>query len=222
MSDTIQTISRALSADVEGINAVSHNVANLTTPAFKSVRSIPDFGAALGSHEALQTSDGPLSQTGRSFDLALRGSGFFITEHDGQQLLVRAGSFRRSSEGYLVSAAGDRVLTETGSVEIPDGNLRVEEDGSLWVQDQALGRLLIVDVADTQRLTRVAGGYRYDGELKPWSGSVQQGAVEQSNVDAAEQTLRLIELTRHAESMQRAFSIYDKTMDTGINRVGDN
>lgn len=222
MSDTIQAISRALSADVEGINAVSHNVANITTPAFKYVRSIPDFGVALGTREALQMSDGPLAQTGRSFDLALRGPGFFITEHDGQQLLVRAGSFRRSSDGHLVSATGDRLLTETGAVEIPDGNLRVEEDGSLWVQDQALGRLLIVDVVDTQRLTSVSGGYRYDGELKVWSGSVQQGAIEQSNVDAAEQTLRLIELTRHAESMQRAFSIYDKTMDTGINRVGDN
>ena len=51
---------------------------------------------------------------------------------------------------------------------------------------------------------------------------MQQGAIEQSNVDAAEETLRLIELSRHAESVQRAISIYDRTLDSGINRIGDN
>jgi flagellar basal-body rod protein FlgF len=34
--------------------------------------------------------------------------------------------------------------------------------------------------------------------------------------------LRLVELTRHAESVQRVISIYDRTLETGINRLGDN
>lgn len=222
MSDTIQAISRALSADVEGINAVSHNVANISTPGYQSVRSIPDFAAALGTRNVVQVADGPLTQTGRTFDLALRGPGFFVCEHEGRPLLVRSGSFSRSPTGYLVNANGDPVQTVGGPIEIPEGKLQVGGDGTIRVDEKPLGQLLLVDVSDPAKLVPARGGYLYDGAFKPWSGSVQQGAVEQSNVDAAEQTLRLIELTRHAESMQRAFSIYDKTMDTGINRVGDN
>ena len=36
------------------------------------------------------------------------------------------------------------------------------------------------------------------------------------------ETLSLLELTRHIESTQRALSIYDKAMETGINRLGEN
>lgn len=222
MSDTILAISRALSADIEGVNAVSHNVANINTPGYQSVRSVPDFSEVLGARNAVQIADGPLAQTGRGFDLALRGPGFFVTEHEGQRMLVRAGSFSRSSEGYLVNAYGDKVLSEAGPIEIAEGRLRVDQEGALWMNDQAIGQLMIVDIADPQKLVMTSGGYRYEGAFEEWTGSVQQGAVEQSNVDAAEQTLHLIELTRHAETMQRAFSIYDKVMDTGINRIGDN
>lgn len=222
MSDTIQAIGRALSADVEGINAVSHNVANINTPGYQSVRSVPDFAATLGTRSVVQIADGPLSQTGRAFDLALRGAGFFVSEHEGKLLLMRSGSFGRSPAGYLVSASGDPVQTIGGALEIPEGKLQVSSDGTISVDEKPLGQLLLVDVSDPAKLVPANGGYLYDGAFKPWSGSIQQGAVEQSNVDAAEQTLRLIELTRHAESMQRVFSIYDKTMDTGINRVGDN
>ena len=221
MSDTLQAISRALSADIEGVNTVSHNVANINTPGFQSLRSVPDFSVALGVRNTVQTGDGPVAQTGRGLDLALRGPGFFVTEHEGQRLLVRSGSFTRSSEGYLVNAYGDQVMSESGAVEVPEGKLRVDAQGALSIDDRALGQLLIVDVADPQQLVMVEHGYRYQGGLKEWVGSVQQGAVEQSNVDAAEQTLHLIELTRHAETMQRAFSIYDKVMDTGVNRIGD-
>jgi flagellar basal-body rod protein FlgG len=49
-----------------------------------------------------------------------------------------------------------------------------------------------------------------------------QGALERSNVDPAEQTVRLMETTRHAESVQRAISIYDKAMGIGINSLGEN
>lgn len=222
MSDTIQTISRALSADIDGINAVSHNVANINTPGFQSVRSVPDFGATLGTRREMQIADGPLAQTGRGFDLALRGPGFFAVQHGNERLLVRAGNFSKSAAGYLVNASGDPVLSETGPIAVPEGRLRVDDKGVLWVEGQRLAQLSIVDVAEPRRLVAVQGGYRYDGPYKEWSGSIQQGAIEQSNVDAVEQTLRLIELTRHAESMQRAFSIYDKIMDTGINRIGDN
>ena len=65
------------------------------------------------------------------------------------------------------------------------------------------------------------GAWRYTGPVAQWQGSVVQGALEHANVDAAYETIRLMEVTRHAESVQRAISIYDKAMDTGINHLGN-
>jgi flagellar basal body rod protein FlgG len=222
MSDTIQAVSRALNADVQGISTVSHNVANLGTPGFQSARHLPGFAESLGESNQVLLADGPLKQTQRPLDLALRGRGFFSVQQGESVLLTRSGQFSRDADGWLVNAAGDRVLTDAGALQLPDAAVRVDAQGVIWSGDQRLAALNIVDVAHAARLQAVAGGYRYDGDLVDWRGQLTQGAVEQSNVDAAGETLRLIELSRHAESVQRVISIYDRMLDTGINRLGDN
>ena len=99
----------------------------------------------------------------------------------------------------------------------------MDAKGELWNGSESLGRLRLVDVQDTTRLIALdGGGFRYEGDLVEWTGKVEQGAVEASNVDAADESIRLMELTRHVESVQRAISIYDKAMETGINRLGEN
>ena len=224
MTDTIDTISRALSADVRAVATVSHNVANLNTPGFRAGRAYADFGTALASRVSLDLADGPLAPTGRPLDLALRGRGFFAVERDGQTLLTRAGDFRIDASGRLVNPRGDLVLGESGPISLADAReLSIAADGVLSADGEVVDRLRIVDVADASRLAPAqGGGFAHDGELSPWQGRVVQGAIERANVDAADETVRLMELTRHAESVQRAISIYDKAMDTGINRIGDN
>lgn len=222
MSDTIQAISRALGADVQGLNAVSHNVANLATPGFQGVRLLPDFANALAQEQRVQLHDGPLKQTGRSLDLALRGDGFFQIKRGDEVLLTRAGHFVRRADGVLATLTGDEVMTDAGPLALPEQDVRVDGAGVIWQGEQRLAQLAIAGIAEPARLQATGNGYRYDGTVGTWNGTVQQGAIEQSNVDAAEETQRLIELSRHAESVQRAISIYDRTLDTGINRIGDN
>ncbi|QBG97564.1 flagellar basal body rod C-terminal domain-containing protein [Xanthomonas oryzae] len=223
MSDTIQAISRSLNSDIEALTAVSQNVANLNTPGYQSVRARGDFAAASGATAmAVQRGDGALRQTGRGLDLALRGNGFFVTQQDGQQRLLRMGSFVRGADGTMQTREGAVVLTDAGRLTLPQSDIRVDAQGGIWDGDALLARLSIVDVAEPARLIPAEGGYRYDGVTTQWQGTVQQGSVEQSNVDAAAETMQLIELSRHAESVQRVISLYDRAMDTGINRIGDN
>jgi flagellar basal-body rod protein FlgF len=49
-----------------------------------------------------------------------------------------------------------------------------------------------------------------------------QGALERANVDAADEMLRLMETTRHIDSVRRAISTYDQMLDRGINNLGNN
>lgn len=223
MPDTLQAISRSLSDDVKTLATIGHNVANINTPGYQGVRSIPSFDAQVGLRTVVSQQEGVLTQTARKLDLALRGSGFFVVERDGMALLVRSGAFRVDAEGTLVTARGDRVLGTSGSMTIPADDVRVDANGELWSGTQRLGQLQMVSVADPALLRPMGdGAYRYDGALGPWAGVVVQGALEAANVDPAEETVRLMDATRHAESVQRAISIYDKVMDTGINRLGDN
>jgi flagellar basal-body rod protein FlgF len=222
MTDTIEAIARSLSADVRAVGTVSHNVANINTPGFRAGRVVPDFGSALATRVQVDLADGPLVPTGRSLDLALRGRGFFSVEREGRVLLSRAGDFRIDAQGFLVTPAGDRVLGESGPIQLSGEAVQIGADGSLRDGERALDRLRIVDVSDPGQLRAEGSAFAYGGELSAWGGSVVQGAIERGNVDAAEETVRLMELTRHAESVQRAISIYDKAMDTGINRLGDN
>lgn len=231
MSDPVQTISRSLSADVRTLSSVSQNVANMHTPGYRAIRTMPAFlpgptaEATLSSSvsTAIDERDGVLAQTGNPLDVALRGPGFFVIERGGRYLLARAGAFRSDQDGRLTNAAGDAVMGYSGELRLPAGDVRVARDGQIFVGDIAAGQLQIVAVAEPSRLEPAGdGAYAYDGPLAEWKGTVVQGAIERGNVDAAEETVRLMELTRHAESVQRAISVYDKAMDTGINQIGGN
>ncbi|MFA6985154.1 MAG: flagellar basal body rod C-terminal domain-containing protein, partial [Arenimonas sp.] len=126
------------------------------------------------------------------------------------------------TDGRVVNANGDRVLGVAGELTLEKEAVRIDDKGQIWAGEQSLGQLKLVTVADPARLVPVDGGFRYDGELGEWKGKVQQGAIEHTNVNVADESIRLMELTRHVESVQRAISIYDKAMDTGINRLGEN
>jgi flagellar basal-body rod protein FlgF len=227
MTETLQAIARSLSADVKTLSTISNNVANMHTPGYRGMRAIPEFSETVGRDvvmgTALDQRDGVLAQTNNDLDIALRGPGFFVVERDGKMLLARAGAFRTDAEGRLVTVGGDVAIGYSGAIQMPTGKVRFERDGQIFVGDQGVGQLQIVAVADPSRLQSAGNGaYAYDGDLAEWKGSLIQGAIERANVDAAEETVRLMETTRHAESVQRAISIYDKAMDTGINQIGGN
>ena len=234
MSDPIQIVSRSLGDDLRALAAIGHNVANLSTPGYRAARALPAFDGAFApgaasnieSRTANDPRDGALVQTARPLDLALRGRGFFVIERDGRELLVRSGAFRIDRDNRLVTASGDPVLGLTGPLivpgdALPGDALRIGADGAILAEGRELDRLRIVAVADPAGLRPAGGGaYLYLGAHGDWTGRVIQGAIESANVDAAEETVRLIELTRHAESVQRVISIYDKAMGAGINQLG--
>ncbi len=223
MPDTLHAITRSLDADLRTLTTVSQNVANLGTPGYRGVRAVPDFETSAGLRTGLDLREAGLMQTARPLDLALRGDGFFAIQRGDQVLLTRNGAFRLDADGTLVTAVGDRVLGIGGALSLPAGALRVDASGAVWTGAQALGQLQVLAVADPARLQPAGdGAYAYDGPAAEWNGAIVQGALERSNVDAADETIRLMEATRHAETVQRALSMYDRVMDTGINHIGEN
>jgi flagellar hook protein FlgE len=117
-----------LEANSVAMNAIGNNLANLNTTAFKdqtatfSALFYQNLGST-GSGDALQVglgtqvsgtstdfSQGSLSKTTNSTDMALNGNGFFVLNQGGIQQLTRSGNFQLDQSGNLITTAGDGVM----------------------------------------------------------------------------------------------------------------
>lgn len=223
MDTTIANITRYLGQDVDALNVASQNIANLRTPGYRAQKLAPDFGNALAASQVrLDMGNGALEQTGRPLDVALQGDGFFTVEVGGDTLLMRAGQLGIDSQGQLVDPAGHPVLGQGGPITLgPAAHIRA--DGSVVEGGRVIDRLHIVDVAQPERLQDLGGGlYAYAGPVQDWNGTLRTGALEQSNVDPGNEMVRLMEITRHAQSLQHAMEAYDQVLQAGINHIGEN
>lgn len=132
----------ALRTFMKGLEVIGNNIANVNTTGFKASsakysdtfsnilqRSAPSsaggantpaIGVGTGvalSGVATNFSQGSLASTGRDTDLGLSGPGFFHVKNpvDGTVFATRAGDFRWTDQGHLVSAQGFRVQGATGA-----------------------------------------------------------------------------------------------------------
>src|SRR5215469_8785090 len=117
-----------LDAESKALNTIANNLSNMNTTAFKAQRAefanlfyqqIGSTGAGnpiqvgAGTRVAATQTDftqGTISSTGSSTDVALNGAGFFVVNHGGVMQYTRAGSFTLGSDGTLTTQAGDAVM----------------------------------------------------------------------------------------------------------------
>lgn len=227
MSNIIPGIARYLSNDVEALDVLSQNVANLRTTGYRAERLATDFRTGLLQDAPnLSLADGSLSTTGNPLDLALRGPGFFVVNVNGQSLLTRNGQFHLDANQQLVDAAGHPVMGLSGPITLAHARVHIDAAGTITDNGDEIDSLQLVNVDKPSELREMGDGlYSYSGpsaDAAPFIGRVQQGALEQSNVDPGGEMVRLMALTRHAQSVQRAIQAYDAALQQGINHIGDN
>lgn len=225
MSHLIASIASYLSRDLDTLDAVSQNVANMRTNGYRAERMAQTGfldGVADNGH-VLDLADGNLEVTGVPLDLAMRGDGFFVVDAGGQNMLTRGGQFRVAADGTLVDALGHAVLGQAGPIVLAHPNVQVSSSGEIRDGKDIVDTLRIVAVDDPRALKEAGDGlYRLVGTAAQWTGTVHQGALERSNVDPSQEMVRLMSLTRHAQSLQHAVQAYDAAMQNGINHLGDN
>jgi len=223
MDNTVAGIARALSQDVDALGLISQNVANMQTPGYLAQHLSRDFAANLSGGTVLNLAEGSLKHTGQPLDLAVQGNAFFVVQAGGRTLLTRNGEFHVDGQDRLVNAAGYPVLGDAGPITVSGITARILSDGQIEDKGRIVDRLRVVTVSDPRNLVAEGDGlYGYAGTTTPWQGAVEVGALEQSNVDPGSEMVRLIEVTRHAQSLQHAMQAYDEALQTGINHLGDN
>ncbi|MDZ4298837.1 MAG: flagellar hook basal-body protein [Moraxellaceae bacterium] len=235
MTDLIMQLAGVIQHDMDTLREVAQNVANANTPGYKAARSFnaltldmnkasgPVGGmAAIERQAALRQESGGLQQTGRLTDLALSGDAWFVVQTDSGEQLTRDGRFRLDTQGRLITQSGLFVLGQSGVIEVGPGVLTVDSAGQLKVDNEEVAQLKLVRFSDKSQIHVVGGGrYTTIAPLLPASNyMVYQGWLERSNAELGADMVKIMEASRHVESMQRALSAYDSLLNSGINQLG--
>lgn len=212
-----------LRARMESLEMVANNVANASTGGYKSDREFYSlYVAPEAESETLTTmpvierpwtdlSQGVLTSTGNPLDLAISGKGFFAINGPSGPLYTRNGSFRRANDGTLVTMDGYAVRAAGGGTLVLNaaGVVEVSSDGTVSQDGNAVGQIEIQDFPATGVVKRGSNYFVADPSVQPAASdaSVSQGQLESSNAGGAESAVRLIDIMRQFEMLQKAASL---------------
>jgi flagellar basal-body rod protein FlgG len=173
---------------------------------------------------------GTLTQTGNQLDVAIQGDGFFkIQMPDGTFSYTRDGSFKMDSQGRIVTSNGYVVQP---TITIPQGStgLTINNQGQISVLPQGsttstvLGQFTITQFINNAGLqangdnlytATVASGTPQDGTAGTNGvGTLLQGSLEQSNVEAVTEISNLIAAQRAYEMNSKVITAADEMLQT--------
>ncbi|MAD45767.1 MAG: flagellar basal-body rod protein FlgG [Oceanospirillaceae bacterium] len=168
---------------------------------------------------------GSLELTDQPLDMAINGRGFFqITMPDGSISYTRDGTFHINNEGVVVNVNGYPLEPE---ITIPEqtNQLTVSEDGIVQATlfgdpaPQDLGQIETVDFINPAGL-QAAGGNLFRETAASGApvagvpgedgfGNIEQGALENSNVEVVEELVKMITVQRAYEMNSKVVSAAD-------------
>lgn len=172
-------------------------------------------------------SQGPIKQTGGQLDIALEGNGYLEVQTPLGIRMTRNGGLTVNNQGTLVTKEGHPVLLEGGGQLNLNGtgSINIGEDGSVFQNNQNLGKLAIVSVEPAQALRKGGGSlYGLKENMNPVVNrnpnvKVHQGALEGSNVNVVKEMTDMIATTRTFESTEKAMKAFDEMDEKLVNSV---
>ena len=239
------------------LDVISNNLANVNTTGFKKskiefedllyqTQRAPGSEAGAGNllptgvqighgSRAVATSriftNGELSQTGEPLDMAINGDGFFqVTMPDGSLAYTRAGSFKTSSDGRIMTSDGLPVASGFQAVPPGTSNITVASTGDVTYTTpsgsttyqiqltrfinpnclEALGRNLYKE-------TPSSGSPELGAPGTNGFGQIEQAQLEMSNVKVVEEMVHLIMAQRAYEVNSKAVQAADEMLQQGNN-----
>jgi flagellar basal-body rod protein FlgF len=225
----IYTAYSGLRAQMNALDILSNNLANVNTTGFKEEKPFytllnetmqPAEGGEVGtvinnqtvlSRGALNVANGSLNLTGRDLDVALTGNGFLTVQAPQGVRYTRNGSLVLNSKSALCTADGFPVLGEKGTITLGPGKITVNTQGEVFLNDSRVDKLKTASFQNPAGLLREGSSL-----LTPSSGQtaqpateleIKQGYLEQSNVNPVSSIVGLVGIMRQFESIQRSFNL---------------
>lgn len=173
-------------------------------------------------------SQGTLTDTGSPLDIGLSGRGFLAANGPNGPLYTRHGHLEISPSGELVTGEGYPLRsagTNGKTIHLASNKaIDISPDGTVRQQGQTLGRLEIVNFPSTSVLKkRTAAAFQntdpHNVPVPATDVQVEQGKVEASNVAVPESAMRLVNVMRQFEMLQKAVNMDGQMEQQGIQEV---
>ncbi|WP_417205863.1 flagellar basal-body rod protein FlgG [Antarctobacter sp.] len=177
---------------------------------------------------SMQLQQGALSATGGDLDLAIEGNGYLeVTLPSGQLGYTRDGALKRTGEGLIVTSEGFPVSPE---IVIPEDarSISINADGEVYAyflndpEGQLLGQFTLSGFTNPKGLEAIGSNLFVETEAsgpalqttpgQDGLGTVRQGYLEDSSVDAVKEITDLIEAQRGYELNSKVISAADQMM----------
>ena len=214
--------------------SVTHNLANLNTPGFRTsidaFRAVPLRGEGLPTRTFVVDSTpgtdftpGVMQQTGRVLDVALDGRGWIaVQDAGGNEAYTRNGSLQIQPNGILQTRNGLTVQGDAGPLTIPpDSEITIAKDGTIsTVQSDSqkasvavVGRIKLTNPPEDQLVRGEDGLFRMrDGNPAEADAAVTVvgGSLEGSNVNAVDAMVSMIALARQFDTQMKLLQKADE------------
>jgi flagellar basal-body rod protein FlgG len=204
---------------------------NLITPGSAQTQQTLSAGLQVGlgtksaASEVIMT-QGDFNQTGNTLDIAIQGAGFFqVSRPDGTIAYTRAGNFHMNNQGTIVTSDGDPILP---AITVPSNatSITISQYGvvsaTLPGQTNAaqLGTMQLATFANPGGLNSVGSNLleQTASSGNPITdtpggtsgmGTLQQGYLENSNVDVVAEFVQMILAQRAYESNSKVIHVAD-------------
>jgi flagellar basal-body rod protein FlgF/flagellar basal-body rod protein FlgG len=230
------------------LDVIANNLANVDTIGFKrqmtlfqaraaeaieqgllspGLGGVEDVGGGVSVQQTMTDfSHGPLKHTKDPKHLAIEGEGFFLVRKGDETLLTRAGNFRLTSTGELVTQQGYPVISAAGgSVAVNPDSPRwtITSTGTLQQEGGATLALALVRPGSYEELQHAGENlFRPLAEpapLAPEERRVAQGYLELSTVEPTLEMIAMIEASRALEANLNLMKAQDQMIGGLVNRV---
>ena len=228
----IMNTATAMASRMQQQEIIANNLANVNTTGFKRDRLFQEMLTEEQTDLSRATTpvtvfeQGTLRETQNATDLAIQGKGFFVVETPQGTRYTRNGHFSLNAGGELVTDEGMPVMGRGGVVG-GTGALAVNEKGEVYWDGRLTDQLLVVDLPEDVSLTKVGDGLfapadsQASGlEVESEAFVLKQGYLEESNVNAVEEMVRMMTVYRHFEADQKTLKTQDDILGKAVNEIG--
>ncbi len=243
-------LTSAMLTQTRNLNVIGTNMSNVSTPGYKSDQmTISAFEEKLiarsndksmvnseqvGAYGGLVYADrnytdyaqGAYVATGMPLDFALLSEGFYTVQTTQGNVYTRNGSFSLDDEGYLTLQGVGRVLGTNGApILLNSTDIKTDNMGNIYDSktNAFLGRIGVVDFEDyeTQLIKGDNGTFTaLNGGAVAVDATIEQGAVEGSNVDSVSEMSKMMASQRALQSSAQIFTMYDQLIAKIVNQIG--
>lgn len=164
---------------------------------------------------------GRIRLTGNALDIAIQGPGFFEVKTPQGTRYSRNGMLSLDRERRLVNGLGYPVMGTKGEIKIPPGKLEITTQGDVKVDEKSVATIKVIEFHQDEMPQKSSDGlFSSDKGKLAKTPQLQVGHIEESNVNAIGEMVKMIQGMRNYESTQKLIQTLDRMAEVAIQDVG--